>query len=83
MIFPAFFAIIILYICIQLCLTKDHLDYAEVKTWLDTFIEQTMREDAVTNGTTLKMLVDRILVRDDGIEVEFSCGVSIEKKFVR
>jgi hypothetical protein len=29
------------------------------------------------------MLVDRILVRDDGIEVEFSCGVSIEKKFVR
>ena len=52
---------------------------------LDTFIEQTLREDAVTaiDATTLKMLVDRILVKDDGIEVQFSCGVSIEKEYVR
>lgn len=59
--------------------------YAEVKAWLDTFIEQTMKENEVTtvDGTTLKMLVDRILVRDNGIEVEFSCGVSIEKEYVR
>ena len=66
-------------------LQTTELQYAAVKVWLDTFIEQTMREDAVTtvDGTTLKMLVDRILVKNDGIEVQFSCGVSIEKEYVR
>lgn len=59
--------------------------YAEVRTWLNTFIEQTMQGDALTtvDGTTLKMLVDRILVKNDGIEVQFSCGVSVEKAYVR
>ncbi len=59
--------------------------YAAAKAWLDTFIEQTMREDKITtvDGTTLKMLVDRILVKNDGIEVQFSCGVSVEKAYVR
>ena len=59
--------------------------YAEVRAWLDTFIEQTMREDVITtvDGTTLKMLVDRILVKNEGIEVQFSCGVSVEKAYVR
>ena len=66
-------------------LQTTELQYAAVKVWLDTFIEQTMREDAVTtvDGTTLKMLVDRILVKNDGIEVQFSCGVSIEKEYVK
>ncbi len=61
------------------------LQYAEVKTWLDTFIEQTMQEEAITtvDGTTLKLLVERILVKNEGIEVQFSCGVSIEKAYVR
>ena len=59
--------------------------YAEVKTWLNTFIEQTMQEEAVTtvDGTTLKMLVDRILVKNEGIVVEFKCGVAIEQEYVK
>ena len=66
-------------------LQATELQYTAVKVWLDTFIEQTMQEGAVTtvDGTTLKMLVDRILVKNDGIEVQFSCGVSIEKEYVR
>ena len=48
-------------------------------------MKQTMREGKITtvDGATLKMLVDRILVRNEGIEVQFSCGVSIEKAYVR
>ena len=66
-------------------LQETETQYAAVKVWLNTFIEQTMQEGAITtiDGRTLKMLVDRILVKNDGIEVQFSCGVSIEKEYVR
>ena len=59
--------------------------YAEVRLWLDTFIEQTMQSDTLTtvDGTTMKMLVDRIHVRNDGIVVEFKCGVAIEQEYVK
>ena len=30
-----------------------------------------------------KMLVDKIIVKDTGIEVEFGCGIRIEKEYVR
>ena len=66
-------------------LQTTELQYAAVKVWLDTFMEQTVKEGAITevDRTTLKMLVERILVRDDGMEVIFKCGVSIEKEYVR
>lgn len=35
------------------------------------------------DGTTMKMLVDRIHVRNDGIVVEFKCGVAIEQEYVK
>ena len=59
--------------------------YAEVKTWLNTFIEQTMQGDALTtvDGTTMKMLVDRIQIRNEDIVVEFKCGVAIEQEYVK
>ena len=59
--------------------------YTEVRTWLDTFIEQTMRSDALTtaDSTTMKMLVDRIQIRNEGIVVEFKCGVAIEQEYVK
>lgn len=66
-------------------LQNTEVKYAEVRAWLDTFIEQTMKTDTLTtvDGSTMKMLVDRIVVRNEGIEVEFKCGVSIEKEYVR
>ena len=59
--------------------------YTAVRTWLDTFIEQTMRSDALTtaDSTTMKMLVDRIQIRNEGIVVEFKCGVAIEQEYVK
>ena len=50
-----------------------------------TFIEQTMQSDTLTtvDGTTMKMLVDRIHVRNDGVVVEFKCGVAIEQEYVK
>ena len=59
--------------------------YAEVRTWINTFIEQTMQGDALTavDGTTMKMLVDRRQIRNEGIVVEFKCGVAIEQEYVR
>lgn len=59
--------------------------YAEVRTWLDAFIEQTMRSDALTtaDSTTMKMLVDRIQIRNEGIVVEFKCGVAIEQEYMK
>lgn len=59
--------------------------YAEVKTWLDSFAEQTMREDALTaiDGVMMKLLVECIIARETGIEVVFKCSVSTEKEYVR
>ena len=64
-------------------LQDTEVKYAEVRAWLDTFIEQTMQTETLTkvDGTTMKMLVDRIIVRNEGIEVEFKCGVSITQGY--
>ena len=66
-------------------LQSTDLKYAEVRAWLDTFTEQTMQGDALTriDGVTMKMLVERIIARETGIEVIFKCGVAIEKEYVR
>ena len=66
-------------------LQSTAVKYAEVKIWFDTFIDQTMQngEMETIDSTTFKMLVDRIIVRNSGIEVRFGCGVSIEKEYVK
>ena len=59
--------------------------YTEVKTWLDTFMDQIMQSTSLTKvgGTTMKMLVEKIIARDTGIEVIFKCGVSVEHEYVK
>ena len=66
-------------------LQATEVKFAEVKAWLNTFIEQTMNADALTaiDSVTMKMLVEKIIARDTGIEVVFKCGVTIEKEYVR
>lgn len=66
-------------------LQSTEVKFAEVKEWLKTFIDQTMQSGDTDriDGTTFKMLVDRIIVKNSGIEVQFKCGVSIEKEYVR
>ena len=80
----------IYYIALFTATKRDELQdaevkYAEVKTWLNALIEQTMKADTLTqvDSTTMKILVDRIIVKNEGIEVEFKCGVSIEKEYKR
>lgn len=66
-------------------LKSKEVKYAEVRVWLDTFIDQTIRSDEITtvDGTTMKMLVDRIQIRNEGIVVEFKCGVAIEQEYMK
>ena len=57
--------------------------YAEVKTWLNTF-EAHIKSGAILNAddaTIVKQLVEQIIVSDDGIEIQFKCGATIEKEY--
>lgn len=57
--------------------------YAEVKVWLETF-EAHIKSGAILNaddGTIVKQLVEQIIVHDDGIEIQFKCGATIEKEY--
>ena len=59
--------------------------YAEVKGWLDAF-EQAMQDGSIattSDAALMKTLVERIIVNDDGIEVEFKCGASVQQEYVR
>ena len=61
---------------------KDTLD-TEVKAWLDAF-EKHISDGtimAADDSTILKQLVEQIIVRSSGIEIQFKCGVSIEKDY--
>lgn len=51
----------------------------------DTFMDQIMQSTSLTkvDGTTMKMLVEKIIARDTGIEVIFKCGVSVEHEYVK
>lgn len=51
--------------------------------WLDTF-EKHISDGGIMdadNGTILKQLVEQIIVGTSGIEIQFKCGVSIEKDY--
>ena len=56
---------------------------AEVKLWLDNF-ERYINDGSILNvddSTVLKQLVDQIVVGDTGIEIQFKCGVTLEKEY--
>jgi len=57
--------------------------YAEVKAWLESFAAH-IKSGAILNaddGTIVKQLVEQIIVHDDGIEIQFKCGATIEKEY--
>ena len=59
--------------------------YAEVKVWLDAF-EKAMQDGSIgtaSDAALMKTLVERIIVNDDGIEVEFKCGASVKQEYVK
>jgi len=57
--------------------------YAEVKAWLDAF-EKHINDGSIMDAddsSILKQLVEQIIVGSSGIEIQFKCGVSIEKDY--
>ena len=59
--------------------------YAEVKGWLDA-LAQAMQDGSIataSDAALMKTLVERIIVNDDGIEVEFKCEASVQQEYVR
>ncbi len=59
--------------------------YAEAKAWLDAF-EQALATgeiETTSDVALMRTLVERIIVNDDGIEVEFKCGASVQQEYVR
>lgn len=59
--------------------------YAEVRGWLDAF-ETNIRTGEIMSANdtmVMKTLVERIIVNDTGIEVQFKCGVSVEQEYIR
>ena len=66
-------------------LHNSAMKYAQVRSWLATL------DDCINNGTILtandaeimRSIVDRIIVRDDGIEIYLHCGVCIAQEYVR
>ena len=65
-------------------LQENRGKYAAVYDWLKTLKEKSMDGKEITSidATTLKLLVERFIVKKDGIEVRFGCGVTIFKKYV-
>lgn len=59
--------------------------YAEVKVWLDAF-ETNIRTGEImstNDAMVMKTLVERIIVNDTDIEVQFKCGVSVQQEYVK
>lgn len=66
-------------------LESSTLKYAEVRAWLKAFDEgiNSGKLLAAMDCEIMRMIVERIIVKDNGIEVCLKCGVSIGQEFVR
>ena len=66
-------------------LQDNAMKYAEVKTWLAAFDESisTGRILTANDSAIMHSLIERIVVKDDGIEVYLRCGVCIGQEYVR
>lgn len=58
--------------------------YAAMRLWLDEFKEHTESGDFMNDadGSIVKALVEKIIVKDASMEICFKCGVSIEQEYI-
>lgn len=58
--------------------------YAAMRLWLDEFKEHTESGDFMNDadGSIMKALVEKIIVKDASMEICFKCGVSIEQVYI-
>lgn len=66
-------------------LENSTLKYAEVRAWLKDFDESINSGRILTanDAEIMRMIVERIIVKDDGIEIYLKCGVSVGHEYVR
>ena len=59
--------------------------YYEIKQWLKTFEDTLESREILTadDGSIMRTLVDNIIVKRDGIEINFKCGCSVEQEYVK
>ena len=55
-----------------------------MRLWLDEFKEHTESGDFMNDadGSIMKALVEKIIVKDASMEICFKCGVSIEQVYI-
>lgn len=58
--------------------------YATMRLWLDEFKEHAESGDFMNDadGSIVKALVEKIIVKDASMEICFKCGVSIEQEYI-
>lgn len=58
--------------------------YAAMRLWLDEFKEHAESGDFMNDadGSIVKALVEKIIVKDASMEICFKCGVSIEQEYI-
>ena len=59
--------------------------YAQMRAWLAAFKDHIETGDIMNDhdGSIMRSIVERIIVNDEDIEIEFKCGVSMKQKYVR
>lgn len=66
-------------------LHDSELKYAQIRIWLEAFDTNvnTGRILTATDAEIMRMMVERIVVGDDGIEIHLKCGVTIQQEYVK
>lgn len=66
-------------------LQDSAIKYAQAKAWLEAFDENvcTGRILTANDAEIIRMLVERIVVKDGGIEIHLKCGVSIQQEYAK
>lgn len=66
-------------------LQDSTLKYTEVRSWLEAFDESIANGKILTakDSAIMRTIVEKIIVKDDGIEIQLKCGVTIGHEFVK
>ena len=66
-------------------LHDSEMKYAQIRIWLEAF-ETNVNTGQIlttTDAEIMRMMVERIVVGDNGIEIHLKCGVSIQQEYVK
>ncbi len=65
-------------------LQDESVKYTEIRTWLKAFDENIQNGKLLTtkDSAIMRTIVERIIVKDDGIELYLKCGVVVGQEFI-